>query len=274
MTLVTRCPACGTSFRVTEPQLQARGGMVRCGTCLATFNGREALIAPPAPPAGAGGEPIAPEAPAPAPEPAESAPAVAAVPAQAPESQPEPDRGFEPGLADFDDGLDAEPPRPPARGWAAATLLMGLVLAAQAVYAYRGELASRYPALRPHLVALCAELGCAIVPPQRPRQIAIEASDLQAVDRLRPGLIQLTVTLRNHAPHDLGFPAIDLVLTNTKEHTLARRIFTPREYLGGTRDLAEGIPASAEITVRLELDTGDLNPAGFRLDLLAAPDEL
>jgi hypothetical protein len=32
-----------------------------------------------------------------------------------------------------------------------------------------------------------------------------------------------------------------------------------------------GIPANAEITVRLDLDTGDLNPAGFRLDLLPAP---
>jgi hypothetical protein len=35
--------------------------------------------------------------------------------------------------------------------------------------------------------------------------------------------------------------------------------------------VAKGIPASAEITIRLDLDTGDLNPAGFRLDLLPAP---
>jgi hypothetical protein len=31
------------------------------------------------------------------------------------------------------------------------------------------------------------------------------------------------------------------------------------------------MPANAEITVALDLDTGDLNAAGFRLDLLAAP---
>jgi hypothetical protein len=114
-------------------------------------------------------------------------------------------------------------------------------------------------------------MRCAVAPPQRPKQIAIEASDLQSLDKARPGMIQLTATLRNHAEHDLGYPALDLVLTNTKEHAVARRIFKPKEYLERGRDAAAGIPASAEITIRLDLDTGDLNPAGFRLDLLPAP---
>jgi hypothetical protein len=80
----------------------------------------------------------------------------------------------------------------------------------------------------------------------------------------------LTATLRNYAGHDLGYPALDLVLTDSKEHTLARRIFLPEEYLVRGTDIASGIPANAEITVRLDLDTSDLNPAGFRLDLLPA----
>jgi hypothetical protein len=107
--------------------------------------------------------------------------------------------------------------------------------------------------------------------PQRPRLINIEASDLQSVDQTRPGVIQLTATLRNHADYDLAYPALDLVLTNTKEHTLARRIFLPREYLDKARDVNAGFPANAEVTVRLDLDTGELGAAGFRLDLLPAP---
>jgi hypothetical protein len=144
-------------------------------------------------------------------------------------------------------------------------------LAGQAAYFHRSDLAAQYPGLKPYLVQFCDLLRCTVAPPQRPRQIAIEASDLQALDKARPGIIQLTATLRNHADHDLGYPALDLVLTNTKEHTLARRIFTPAEYLERGRDAAAGVPANAEITIRLDLDTGDLNPAGFRLDLLAAP---
>jgi hypothetical protein len=84
-------------------------------------------------------------------------------------------------------------------------------------------------------------------------------------------LIQLTATLRSYASYDLGYPALDLVLTNANEHALARRIFTPDEYLDQSRDPQAGIPANAEITVALDLDTGNLNAAGFRLDLLPAP---
>jgi len=275
MSLVTKCASCGTTFRVTEQQLRAHNGKVRCGTCMTVFDGLKALVVLP--------EPAQQDAPLPAAAVAEPAgfelePVVAAAAAQpeaarAPEAaRDEHDYGPAPQQLSLDEQLyPEEAQRPGARAWAAGAVLLALALAGQAVYVYRGELAAQYPALRPYMVQLCEPLRCTVAPPQRPKQIAIEASDLQAMDASRPGLIQLTATLRNHAGHDLGYPAIDLVLTNTKEHTLARRIFAPGEYLERGRDVLAGLPANAEITVRLDLDTGDLNPAGFRLDLLPAP---
>lgn len=44
MNLVTRCPFCDTSFRVTEEQLAAASGSVRCGACLAVFSAPDHLI--------------------------------------------------------------------------------------------------------------------------------------------------------------------------------------------------------------------------------------
>lgn len=44
MTLVTRCPTCGTAFRTQPAQLSARGGKVRCGKCGTIFNGVAGLI--------------------------------------------------------------------------------------------------------------------------------------------------------------------------------------------------------------------------------------
>jgi predicted Zn finger-like uncharacterized protein len=41
--LVTRCPECGTRFRVSEAQLQMAGGRVRCGSCLTVFFGTDHL---------------------------------------------------------------------------------------------------------------------------------------------------------------------------------------------------------------------------------------
>jgi predicted Zn finger-like uncharacterized protein len=272
VSLVTKCANCGTTFRVTSQQLQAHNGKVRCGTCMTVFDGMSGLVAlpddAPGQPAGATAagdvagfelEPVEPSA----------APAPAAHPAELPQQMEE--YGAAPEQLSFEDETFAAPVPPGARWLAAGAVLLMLLLAGQAAYFYRSELAVQYPGLKPFLVQLCGPLHCAVAPPQRHRLISIEASDLQVNDPARPGIIQLTATLRNHAGHDLGYPALDLVLTNTREHTLARRIFLPKDYLEPGRDAQAGIPASAEITVSLNLDTGDLNPAGFRLDLLPAP---
>ncbi len=40
----TRCPQCHTPFRVTQAQLEQRGGKVRCGVCRETFDGIDQLF--------------------------------------------------------------------------------------------------------------------------------------------------------------------------------------------------------------------------------------
>ena len=40
---VTSCPHCSTSFRVTQAQMEAANGAVRCGSCLQVFNAQEYL---------------------------------------------------------------------------------------------------------------------------------------------------------------------------------------------------------------------------------------
>jgi len=269
--MVTQCPSCGTRFRVTPEQLEARQGKVRCGLCMTVFDGRQPLYTatePTPPPA------TAPEAPTFRLEPVDPG-TMAPDAARAVETGPEErDYGPPPEQLSFDDQILLEEERArsrSARWWAVGSMLLLFALGGHAAYVYRSELATRIPGLKPHLLSLCEPLRCAVMPPQRPRLLGIEASDLQFVDAKRPSLIRLTATLRNHAGYDVGYPALDLVLTNKLEHTLARRIFLPREYLESGRDPASGVPANAEITVRLDLDTGTLNPAGYRLNLLAAP---
>ena len=45
MTSITACPACQTQFEVTETELQAYGGKVRCGECDHVFDARAYLLA-------------------------------------------------------------------------------------------------------------------------------------------------------------------------------------------------------------------------------------
>jgi predicted Zn finger-like uncharacterized protein len=44
MSLATRCPACGTTFRVVQDQLKVSEGWVRCGRCEEAFNALEGLF--------------------------------------------------------------------------------------------------------------------------------------------------------------------------------------------------------------------------------------
>lgn len=44
MSLATRCPACGTVFRVVQDQLRVSQGWVRCGRCSEAFNALESMI--------------------------------------------------------------------------------------------------------------------------------------------------------------------------------------------------------------------------------------
>ena len=45
MAMTTRCPQCGTTFKVVPDQLRVRNGLVRCGECATVFDGRACLIA-------------------------------------------------------------------------------------------------------------------------------------------------------------------------------------------------------------------------------------
>jgi len=76
MALTTRCPQCGTSFKVVPDQLRVRNGLVRCGACSTVFDGRACLLP-------ASGAPSTPSAvpPVVAPAAAAAAPVLATPPA-------------------------------------------------------------------------------------------------------------------------------------------------------------------------------------------------
>lgn len=306
MSMITRCRHCQTTFRITPEQLQAHGGQVRCGRCMQIFNGLAALVPEMQPDAGSTIVPPPMSVPPPAAEVAaepDAAPkalvssaetilgadavvppipmaepgaAMEPVAASQPATETVPQEDMRDSAVSPDNPFVHDPDAPANTGrrnsWLiAACVFLLLMLTAQGIYFYRGEIAARVPPTRQWLTAVCTQVGCTISLPQQPKAIVIEASDLQMLDPARPERIQLTATLRNHAGYDVAYPALDLVLTNANDHTLARRIFLPEEYLGAGRDQRAGFSANAELTVRLALETGNLGAAGFRLTLLAAP---
>jgi len=143
-------------------------------------------------------------------------------------------------------------------------LLATLVL--QGAYFYRVDLAARYPELRPALERLCGIAGCTISLPRNPDLWSIEASTLEA-DPARASLVTLHAVLRNRAGFPQDYPAVELTLTDTRDEMVARRVFPPGEYLPKNTELARGMAAGGEVTVKLHLDLGELKAAGYRLYL-------
>lgn len=305
MAMITTCPNCATSFNVEPEILLKRNGRVRCGQCKQIFDGLMTLTTleelQAAASAADGGKAALP--PAPEPEvfwpPLPEAPEVPIPPmplevvaAATPEYLPDDAAHQEPSqavqhttvvappsapiavdvvtTAPMHDVFDAVPARF-SRGWAVAAVLAALVLAGQVVYRYRSELSAHFPAVKPALAQVCAWARCRVPPLQQPASLTIEASDLQVADKAQPHLVQLTATLRNRAAIELGYPAFDLVLTDNREHALARRVILPADYLPGPHVALATIAANAETTLRVDMDLSGLPAAGFRLNLTAAP---
>lgn len=288
MTMVTRCPACSTMFKITPEQLRARGGQVRCGRCRQVFNALDMLAILPEP------SPAVPpdssmEQAAPPPNPPQEAqpPAAAPVPPaeqgaenvqRAEAAEPlklDEERKTPPPVKDRrrdEETLSAggllEEPRSPRRraslGWGIGAAVLLLTLAGQLAFLFRTELAALYPDARPYLEQACAHLGCEVPLPRKPQFIHIELSDLQA-DPVRPERLTLTMALRNRAPFRQAFPAIELTLTDDQNQPLARRVFLPQDYMIDSDAVARGLASNAVADIRLPLETGDLRPNGYRL---------
>lgn len=291
MSIITQCPSCGTSFRVTPPQLQAQHGMVRCGRCAQVFDGFKTLATLPDTAASdaslsatTAAEPALQETPrdrAPvadviAPVIVEATPPPAA---ETPQALPEtaarreaPAQVKEPVVVPppYPQSEFVAPPPRRAGGWAFGVLLLLTGLAAQGAYIFRGDIAAHVPETRPYLAKMCELLRCTVALPQRPELINIVGSELRS-DPANPGHITVTASLRSQATIRVGYPAFDVGLTDTNDRMLARRIFLPTEYLVAGKDPQAGIAPNAEVDIRVDLDTGDLGAAGFRLFLIAAP---
>jgi len=246
--VITRCPVCGTAFRVQRAQLAARGGKVRCGKCAAVFDGVAGLVEE-------GGERLALE---PSPQLGLFDPS---------RRGPQPAPAADAPLPEFMAELDA--PRRSSWLWGLLALLAALALAAQAGHRYRSELAAYLPAAREPLEAACRLIGCAVQLPRRADLMSIDSSELQA-DPRRQGIIVLSAVIRNRARFAQDYPALELTLTDDAERPVLRRVLAPRDYLEGSpaaRLVSQGIAGGSEAALRVYLDSSRSPATGYRLYL-------
>lgn len=239
MTTSTQCPQCNTRFKVTQAQLDAHRGLVRCGLCQTVFDATERLQ-----------------------DDGQAELSFIARQETAPDDFPIPLDIPEPLPGKSDAATPARKKR--AWPWAVGSALLFLFLLAQLAYFYRIDLAARQPGLRPALTAYCRLLHCTVPLPRQADLMSIESSSLET-DPARQNVIGLEALLRNHAPYAQAYPDLELTLTDAQDKPLARRAFRPPEYLQAGESEKDGLAAGRELGVRLSLDIADIKASGYRL---------
>lgn len=160
---------------------------------------------------------------------------------------------------------DAQGRRRRALLFGIGALLLAVVLLGQLAVAFRAEILARFPQTRPALSGLCQVFRCTVGWPARGDLLAVVGSELQSL----PGtsVFELTAVVRNRGNMTLALPWIELTLSDTLSRTVARKVFSPADYLAGEADppgrMLAGIEAGADLTVRIAFEAHGLNAAGF-----------
>lgn len=306
MSLLTRCPKCQTTFRISEEVLRKAAGQVRCGRCSNIFNAhlelhdsqeapkpRPAATPAPAPPPAPSAisktsdwpqiletappaEPrlrVVPSVPEPAAE-ADAAPAPPQAEALDPERvaaliagpAPELEAQEPPTAAELWTLNDVASP-PRSRWWTAAAALAGLVLLLQVAHSFSDVLATRVPLVQ----NVYAALGLTLVP----RWDLDRYEVLGAAAATSPGAsgranLVITARIRNRGTLAQPYPQVQLRLLDRWERTVGRRAFAPADYGAATVASDAMLAPGASVTAKLVVVDPGPDAAGFEIDVCVA----
>jgi predicted Zn finger-like uncharacterized protein len=263
--MYTRCPQCRTTFAVSDEQLEARGGVVRCGECHHVFRAdrylMDALPSTVAPRKG---------------EPRSSGMGQAAVDKKSVSESNRPatdsikaaSKKSSSPLPTLDEllwGKKRSRIRPVF--WALGNLLVLAVMGGQFIYFYSTELA-QYPELRPYIRQACDRLGCTIRPQVDAGLIEITQTRVSPHPKYER-VLRLRASLINRASFSQPFPLMEVSLSNHRGQLVGRRTYRPEEYLKKSKDMPLEMIPNVIVRAELEFTTPNLRADGFEIRLIA-----
>lgn len=145
------------------------------------------------------------------------------------------------------------------------TLLLTALIAAQLAVIFRAELLARVPQARDALLQLCGVFGCTVGWPTQVDQLAVIGSELQTI----PGtdVLELTAVIRNRATFKQALPAVEVTLTDARNRPIARKVFTPADYLAAAGEpssrIDDGFASGSDYTIRVFFEARGVQAAGF-----------
>ena len=160
--------------------------------------------------------------------------------------------------------LEPPPRKPVARAWSFGVALMALLVAIEFAFAFRAQIAQRYPPTRGVLEAACAYLRCTVAYSRQDALLKLEESEMLEVPG-KPNEIALGARVRNLATIAQEYPYLELTLTDFTGQPAARKVLRPTDYLGRPVRAGEVLLPGAEMAVQLRIETPNIKPTGYEL---------
>jgi predicted Zn finger-like uncharacterized protein len=271
----TRCPQCQTVFRITAAQLKARDGMVRCGRCQNAFRADQHLVEKPAngEAPGLGARRRGARKVSASPEQPESSD----LPSVAQQESPPPTVEASPSAPDKPFGTETVPtlaplhaprrPRTRTVYWLLGNALLVLLLVGQGLVFYGPQFVRQIPELQPAMELLCGYLPCVHTPAIDMHRLDLVETQVTPHPRYDRAL-QIKATLVNRAEMVQPYPRIEVSLIDKQGQLVARRVYSPREYLRQPEAIQKGLPPQVAINIQLDITSPGVQANGYEILLL------
>ncbi len=272
--MITQCPECETSFRLTADVLDVAAGRVRCGCCGNAFNALQQL------------QKDSSTKPSSEPGIADIEDESLSILMQAPEKTVQDDHDVVPERVDLDedgtigdesdddDELNLLPeitkPRSPGLWrWSVLALLLIMVFVLQAAWFQRLRVQKQWPALSPYYQRLCQELDCEsqLQPQQQIDKIIMLSRDVRNHPDVENVLL-VNGALLNQSVRVQDFPVVQFELYDVAGNLIGARRFEPQEYLDSSIDIQRGMLPEQPVHIVLEIVSVGKKAVSFEFSFL------
>lgn len=140
-----------------------------------------------------------------------------------------------------------------------ACVILAIVFVLQVFVLLRNDIVKSAPSMR----SVYTALGFSLPLQKELSLLTIESSDLN-IDNAN-GIFKLQATLGNHARFNQAWPNLELVLTDSLDQAIVRRVLRPKEYLKDPNTAA--FKAQSEDHIQLWLEAQNIEAVGYRLSV-------
>jgi hypothetical protein len=150
-------------------------------------------------------------------------------------------------------------------------VLLILLLAGQTLIFYGHDFARQTPILRPTIETLCASLPCRKLPRIDMRHMDLVETRVAPHPRFDKAL-RVKATLVNRADTVQPYPLLEVSLIDSQGQLVARRTYSPREYLSKPEAIQQGLPPQVAVNIQLDITSPGTQASGYEVQLLPPTD--